>query len=403
MRNPFHSLKYRNFRLYWIGMNLSLIGSWMQTIALPWIALTLTRDPFKVGLVSLAQFLPSLLFTLFSGVLLDRFDKLRILLCAQIGMMIIACIFAFLAWFEAFSFANIFTLSLINGVFTAFDSPSRQALVRSLIASSSELPNAVALNSISFNLARITGPALAGLIMAHFGAKWCFVINAISFLAVIISLFFVKISEPASKVSRSNLSPLALIKQGFSYMLSKKILSEILFIVLILSTFIPNYNITISAFVKFDLAQGERYFGYLMSILGLGALCGALGVASFGNLSLKSIRICAVLVCVICALAGAVASFAYNATLIALLGFFFVLTNSSMNSTVQMHTSNEFRGRIMSIYTLFFLGSTPFGALFAGFFTDKFGAKFGFFISGFCALILLLALFYLRRNKSKPT
>ena len=394
MKNPFLSLKYSNFRIYWIGMNLSLIGSWMQSVALPWLVLSITADAFKVSLVAAARFLPALLFTPFSGVLLDKFNRKKILLLAQIGMAVTASIFAVMSFCELYSFGKILFCAFASGIFTSMDAPSRQSMVKDLIDSPRDLANAIALNSMSFNVARIVGPALAGIVMALWGVGFCFLFNALSFLGIIVSLFFIRIPPSATTLSSRSGGVFASIGAGISYVSHKKTLSELMIIVLIVATLVPNYNVTISALVKLSLDADERSFGYLMSALGVGAFCGALFVAVFDKLGIRKIRSCAIAMGVSLALTGAANSFAWAAAGLAVTGFLFVITNSSINSTVQMHVSNEFRGRVLSLYALFLIGSTPFGALISGFFTELLGARVALAICGAISILLLLALFY---------
>ena len=391
MKNPFLSLKYRNFRLFWIGMILSSIGTWMQTIALPWVTLSITNDPFKVSLVIVMQFIPTLIFTIFSGALLDKFNKKTILNIAQIGMMCVSAIFTILVFTKTYTFENIMFFSLINGIFTSLDAPSRQSMIHYLIDDDKDLPNAIALNSISFNTARILGPSLAGIIMHIFGVWVCFLLNTISFFAIIISLKFINFIE--IKEPQKTFNIFKSIQDGFLYAFNKKILRELLLIILIIATFIPNFNITISAFAKFILNGSEKEYGYMMAIFGIGALCGSLCVASFGKMELKIIRFLSIFTAFALSMIGITSDFLIASITLCLTGFCFVITGSSINSTVQLNTENNYRGRVMSIYTLFFLGSTPFGALFAGYFTDKFGANFGLFICGFATILLLIMLF----------
>nr|WP_314167097.1 MFS transporter [uncultured Campylobacter sp.] len=402
MKNPFLSLKYPNFRIYWIGMNLSLIGSWMQSIALPWLVLSITADAFKVSLVAAAQFLPALLFTPFSGVLLDKFDRKKILLLAQIGMMIIASIFSFMVFCEIYSFEKILSLAFVNGIFRSLDSPSRQSMVKDLVGEPQNISNAIALNSMSFNVTRIAGPALAGLVMALWGVGFCFLFNAISFLGIIISLFFVKISPSSLNAAAAKPGVFSSIKAGISYISHKRTLSKLLLTVLVISTLVPNYNVTISALVKLSLGADERSFGYLMSALGAGAFFGALFVAVFGRLSVRRIYLCASLLGLSLALIGAVSSFIWASAWLAATGFLFVATNSSINSAVQMHVSNEFRGRVMSIYALFFIGSTPFGALLSGFLVNCFGARAALAICGAASISALFCIFYKFKKAHSP-
>ena len=402
MKNPFLSLKYSNFRIYWIGMNLSLIGSWMQSVALPWLVLSITADAFKVSLVAAARFLPALLFTPFSGVLLDKFNRKKILLLAQIGMAVTASIFAVMSFCELYSFGKILFCAFASGIFTSMDAPSRQSMVKDLIDSPRDLANAIALNSMSFNVARIAGPALAGLVMALWGVGFCFLFNAISFLGIIISLFFVKISPLNLNAAAAKRGVFSSIKAGISYISHKRTLSKLLLTVLVISTLVPNYNVTISALVKLSLGADERSFGYLMSALGAGAFFGALFVAVFGRLSVRRIYLCASLLGLSLALIGAVSSFVWASAWLAATGFLFVATNSSINSAVQMHVSNEFRGRVMSIYALFFIGSTPFGALLSGFLVNCFGARAALAICGAASVSALLCIFYKFKKAHSP-
>ena len=383
-------------------MNLSLIGSWMQSIALPWLALSITADAFKVSLVAAAQFLPALLFTPFSGVLLDKFDRKKILLLAQIGMMVIASIFSFMVFCEIYSFEKILSLAFANGIFRSLDSPSRQSMVKDLVGEPQSISNAIALNSMSFNVTRIAGPALAGLVMALWGVGFCFLFNAISFLGIIISLFFVKISPSSLNAAAAKPGVFSSIKAGISYILRKRTLSKLMLTVLVISTLVPNYNVTISALVKLSLGADERSFGYLMSALGAGAFFGALFVAVFGRLSVRRIYLCASLLGLSLALTGAVSSFLWAGAWLAATGFLFVATNSSINSAVQMHVSNEFRGRVMSIYALFFIGSTPFGALLSGFLVNCFGARATLAICGAASISALLCIFYKFKKTGAP-
>lgn len=381
-------------------MNLSLIGSWIQTIALPWLTLNLTNDAFKVSLVAVAQFFPPLILTLFSGALLDRFDKKLLLTLSQYGMMLIAIAFTIMVFSAREDFELILIFSFLHGIFTSIDAPARHSLVYDLIDDRDNLANAIALNSMSFNAARILGPSVAGVVMAILGVGYCFLINAISFFAIIFSLKFVKINASNSQNNGKNSSLFDSIKKGLFYVKSKKILIEMLLILLIIATFIPNYSVTISAYAKFVLGGGERTFGYLMSSLGIGAFVGAFFIAARGKMSVKFIYITAIFTSILLMLMSVASSVYMLAFVLVITGFGFVVTTASTNSTIQLATQNEFRGRVMSIYALIFQGSTPFGAIFSGFFTDKFGARFGLFISGFVAFLLFICLIrFIYRNK----
>ncbi|NLY04022.1 MAG: MFS transporter, partial [Campylobacter sp.] len=243
LNNPFISLKFRNFKIYFIGMNISLIGSWMQSIAVPWLALMITNDAFLVSLVAVAQFLPPLFFTIFAGVLVDKMDIKKLLIFTQSGMMIVATIFATLMLMGKINFSTIILLSFCTGLFGSLDAPSRQAFIYHLVDDERYIPNVVALNSMSFNVARVIGPAIAGVVIAKFGIVWCFIINSISFFAIIASLFFIKTKKKKTSVNiEQNL--FSSIKNGFIYVASNKTLSSCLFILLCTALFLPHYSIT---------------------------------------------------------------------------------------------------------------------------------------------------------------
>lgn len=399
-KNPFASLKFKNFKLYWFGMNISLIGSWMQSIAQPWLALLITNDPFLVSIVAVAQFLPSLLLTLFSGVLVDKFDTKIILIISQIGLMLLATIFSIVTTLDIVTYPTIVVLAFLNGIFTSIDAPARQSFVYELVDDNTYIQNAVALNSMAFNVARILGPALAGIVMATLGVKYCFIFNAISFGAIITSLIFIKPNRKISKHENSS-SVFMSIRDGLLYIKSKKILLHNLLIILIVATFLPHYNVTISALSKFNLEGGEKTFGYLMSFLGIGSFLGAFFIASLGKLNLRFINIIPFISAISLFCIGIWENFWTCALFLALTGFCFVITASSINSIMQLHTKNEFRGRVMSMYTLFFQGSIPFGAIFTGYITNKFGANIGLFVCAISAIVFLLFLICYTNLKQK--
>ncbi|ASM39256.1 MAG: MFS transporter [Campylobacter sputorum] len=401
-KNPFISLKYKNFRYYWFGMNISLIGSWMQSIAQPWLALTITDDPFLVSIVAVAQFLPTLILSLFSGVLVDKVNTKYILFISQIGLMLVAIGFSIMTILDKALYINILMLATANGIFSCIDAPARHSFVYELVDDDDYIQNAVALNSMAFNVARVLGPGLAGMVMMSFGVKYCFIFNAISFAAIIVSLFFIKPNRKISKQENKG-NVLLSIKDGFNYVKNQKIISHNLFITLIITMFIPHYNITISALSKFILDGGEQTFGYLMSFLGIGSFFGAFFIAMYGKLSLRLINIIPFITAFSLFCIGIWQNFWVVALFLSLTGFCFVITAASINSTIQLNTKNEFRGRVMSIYSLFFQGSVPFGAIFTGYFTNKFGANIGLFVCAISAIVCLLVLmFYSKYDKNKP-
>ena len=281
MQNPFIALKSRNFRIYWLGLGASQTGTWMQNIAQPWLALKVTNDPVLVGIVSAMHFLPIMIFSLFSGVLIDRMDKKRILFFTQAGLCVVSFIFALSVFMDFASFGVILVLAFLTGLFNSLDSPTRHSFIYELVENRALVPNAVALNSMSVSVSRILGPALAGIIMASFGIGACFLFNTFSFVAIFASLFLVK--PKRARTARAHSSMLKSIIKGFIYIKSHEHLLSPLIVLLIVATFVPNYSVLVSALVHFNLGGDDTSYGYLMAFLGVGAFFGAFFAASLGQ------------------------------------------------------------------------------------------------------------------------
>lgn len=401
LNNPFIALKHRNFKIYWLGMCVSLIGTWMQNIAQPWLAYSLTQSPLLLSLVGIMQFLPMMLFSLFAGIIIDRYPAKRILLVTQSASLMATLFLALLVWSGQVQYWHILFASTALGFINTFDMPARQSFVIELVGRE-DLLNAIALNSSVFNIARILGPALAGVIMSSAGTAWCFYINSFSFAAVIVSLLFIKpnavqkIKKTGEKIGQS-------IKDGIKYILRDPLLLKTIVTVLIVATFAMNFNVLVPVFSDVVLHQQESGFGFLMSFMGIGSFLGAMFVA------IKSkegpggfvLRLFPVFIAVTLVFIGFTNSYFMTAFGLAASGFFFVAYSSSANSTLQLHTADEYRGRVMSIYTLVFGGSTPAGNLYAGLFAEHTGPSAGFIACGvvIAALLALAPVFIKRRNK----
>jgi MFS family permease len=400
--NPFYSLGYPNFRLYWVGMCISNIGTWMQNIALPWLALTTTNNPFLVSLVSASQFIPTLLLSLFSGAILDRVNKKRVLIITQVGFLLVSLSFVIMIYLDWLNFGLMIVLSFIYGIFNAFDSPCRQSFIYELVEQKEDLPNAVALNSMAFNAARVIGPSIAGIIMTKFGASSCFLINSISFLFVLVSLFFIK-THPEQVENPIGKNIIENIKDGLIYIKNSSVLSLSLIILLIVATFIPNFNVLNSAFAKYVLNGNETTFGYLMSFMGIGAFFGALlfATASRRGPSRKILYTVSILCGIFTFLCGTVNNLFTAGIFHIFNGFCYILTLSNVNSTLQINTENRYRGRVMSIYSLFLNGTTPLGNLYAGFFAERFNPRVAFYSCGLAGLIFIGIITLLRPNSIK--
>lgn len=394
LNNPFIALRHKNFRYYLIGMTVSVIGTWMQNIAQPWLAYNLTDSPFLLSLVSALQFTPMLLFSLFAGVLIDRFPKKRILIFTQSASLVITLFLAILVWTGQVRYWHLLVMSTALGIVNTLDMPTRQAFVVEL-AGRDDLMNAIALNSSMFNLSRIIGPAIAGIIMAYLGISACFFVNSFSFAAVLVSLFFIK-PEGVTIKQKTKAKILPEIMEGLRYIRKNDILLDTLLIIAIVGTFAPNFGVLIPVFAKQILHQKETGYGLLMSCLGVGSLLGSMFIASLSRSGPKGFIRHAVpfIVGIFLILTGFTNLYILTALFLAVTGFFFVAFSSNANSTMQLNTNDEYRGRVMSVYSLIFAGSTPFGNLYAGAISDRLNARVGFAACGIIIIILMVPLLY---------
>lgn len=403
-QNPFTSLKHKNFRYYWIGMCVSLIGTWMQNIAQPWLAYSLTKSAFLLSLIGTLQFTPVLLFSLFAGIIIDKYSKKKILILTQSFSMFITLILAFLVVTKQIQYWHILVTSTALGFVNTLDMPTRQSFVIELVGKE-DLINAVALNSSVFNLARVIGPAAAGIIMGYIGMSACFFINSISFGAVIISLLFIKpIEKP--KTSNRSVKVIANIKDGLKYIHRKEIILNTILTVAIIGTFAMNLNVLIPVFAKELLHKREAGFGFLMSFMGMGSFIGAMLVAALGKSGPNRfarfvLNVVPFVNAIFLMLTGFTRSYFLTGLLLAFTGLSFVSFSSTANSTIQINSADEYRGRVMSVYSLVFAGSTPVGNLYAGTISQNFGSNIGFIACGGIIIVLLIPLYAYRSGKKQ--
>jgi len=406
IKTNFPALTHKNFRIYWLGQCVSLIGTWAQNIGQTWLVLTLTGSPLLLGILGAIQFLPITIFSLFAGVIVDRYPKKQIILMTQFASMILAFTLSALVFTHTVSYGYILVLALILGFSNTIDMPTRQAFTIEL-AGKKDLMNAIALNSATFNLARIVGPAIGAILLASFGAGWCFLLNGFSFLAVIVSLVKVKVTPYVrKKISDNNM--LKEIKDGLKYIVREPALLQTILMVLIVGIFVFNFNILIPVFTKNILHQGEKTYGLFMSALGVGSLVGALmvSVKSKSGPNLKILLRSSIMVSITLILISFTRTYYYTAILLVITGIFNIWFSTTANSTLQITTADEYRGRVMSVYSLVFAGASPIGNMFAGLTTGAFGANTAFLLSGVLTLVLiaLLRLFFkLRQAPSETT
>lgn len=400
LHNPFVALRHPGFRLYIFGMSISMIGSWMQNIAQPWLAYTITGSPFLLSLVTAMQMLPMLLFSLFAGVIIDHYPKKKILLITQAASALITLTLAILVWTDRVEFWHILLLSALLGTVNTVDIPARASFVVDLV-DQEDVMNAVALNSTIFNSARIVGPALAGLAMGYLGVAFCFFLNSISFTVVIFCLLFIK-PKKVSVIQKRTSRISAEIMDGLKYIFQSKTLSNTLVSTAIVTTFAMNFSVLIPVFANKVLNQQETGFGFLMSFMGVGALAGALLIAMTSRAGPSRFIMNAMPIASSALLLLTAFSRQYLLTglILALTGFSVVSFTSTTNSIMQLNADQEYRGRVMSLYNLIFNTTALVGSLLSGFIADQYGPEYGFAACGILMALLLVVVTVVRSAAS---
>ena len=388
IEKKFTSLRHKNFRNFWTLEIISLFGVWIQSASQSWLVYQLTDSPFLLGLVTAMQFMPVLLFSLFAGVIVDSYPKRKVLLITQHCLCIMAFILGALVLSGTIAYWHIIVFALILGVVNTFDMPSRQSIIVDFVEKE-DLMNAVSLNSTVFNVARMIGPAIAGILMKNIGIGYCFIITAILYIPVILFLFRVKINEKTTKVNITRI--FHDVGDGIKHILSKKVLYVLIFLVMMIGIFALNYSIFVPVLAKDVLKMDSKGYGNLMAALGLGAFLGSIfmSLKKKGEPSIKIIMTSVAVVSVLLILSGYATSFISAAILLALTGFFNNIFFTNANSMLMLNSDDEFRGRVMSIYTLAFGGTSPIGNLFSGTIIDKFSVKSAFLACGFSIIIIV--------------
>ena len=386
LRDTFISLKHPNYRLWFIGQLLSLVGTWTQSTAEGYLIYQLTKSPEYLGYVSFANGLPSWFFTLYAGAIADRVPRRTLMIITQSIMLVLAFILAILAFTGVVQWWHILILAFLLGTSNAFDAPARQAFVLEMV-DREDMTNAIALNSTMFNLAVVVGPAIGGLIYAWVGPGLCFTINGISFIAVIVALLLMKL-KPFVPVKRTT-STLSDVKEGFKYVLNHpdlRVLISNLFIITLfglgMATLIPAWAVVV---LKGDATTN----GFLMAARGFGSLIGSLLIAAMGRIHFRGkIWTISSVVMPIMMIVFAYMRWLIPALLaIAAMGFCFMMIVNLSNAMVQTRIADEMRGRVMGIYTFFFFGAFPLGALISGWTANIIGEPNTVIA---CAIILLV-------------
>ena len=383
----FRSLQYRNYRLFFSGQSISLIGTWIQRIATPWLVYHLTGSPFLLGLVGFAGQIPTFLLAPFAGVLTDRWNKYHILIATQIAAMIQALILAFLYFNGSIEVWHIVVLSIILGFINAFDVPARQSLVIHMVDKKEDLGNAIALNSSMVNGARLLGPSIAGMLIAFTGEGVCFLVNGISYLFVLLFLLLMKVNLPDKKNTDSHV--MEELKEGFNYTFGFVPIKYIILLLALVSLMGMPYTVLMPVIAKEILQGGSHTFGFLMGASGLGALIGALYLASRKNvLGLGRIIPLAAGIFGFGLVAFSFSSYIWlSLVLMVIIGLGMMLQMASSNTILQTIVDDDKRGRVMSFYTMAFMGTAPFGSFMAGSLAKTIGVQNTILIGGIACIL----------------
>lgn len=397
LQKTFKAFQYPQFRLMWGGACTSSIGTWMQSTAQNWLVLEISRDPFYLGLDAFLGQIPIFLFSLVGGVIADRYDRRLLLIASQIVQLSCAFTLAALFAFHQAQIWHILTLSFVVGCAQAFGGPAYQALVPSLVAKE-DLSNAIALNSIQFNLARVIGPVLGGLALNHLGAAWCFSLNGVSYIAVIISLLMVKPNFVPS--GKANGSIREGIMEGLRFVQRQAALPSLIVIAFGMTAFCVPLLVFLPVVVKEVLGKSSTVFSAMLAISGVGSVCGALLVATLSQMKRKGYIALVTLLVLGMLIVGF--SFSRNLMLSGLLvfaaGAALMIGFALISSLVQTVTPDDMRGRVMSVYNVAFRGGMPFGSFASGSLIHYITAPPVLAMNG-VALALLSSYFLLTRRK----
>jgi predicted MFS family arabinose efflux permease len=391
IRRVFKAFQYRDFRLMWFGACTSSIGTWMQIVAQGWLIYNLSHSPFYLALDQFLGGIPIFLFSLIGGVVADRAQRRKILIISQFIQMGCAALLTLLVVLGVVHVWQILVLSCITGLAQAFGGPAYQALIPTLV-DREDMPNAIALNSIQFNMAVTIGPALAGQALAKLGEKWCFGLNAVSFLAPVITLMMISDKFTPTRVKESILSSL---KQGITYVRQQNAMEALTVLAFCMTALSFPMRTYIPVFVKDIFQRGPETYGNLLSLMGVGSIIGSLTVAGLGNIKNKG----RVALNTMVFLGAAIAVFSLSRSLalsyvmLMFVGATMMVVFATVTSLVQLITTNEMRGRVMSVYNTAFRGGMPMGNLISGWLVPVFSAPIVLGVNGL--VLILVAMYFL--------
>ncbi len=380
----------------WFGACTSSIGTWMQIVAQSWLVYRLSHSAFLLALDQFLGGIPIFLFSLIGGVVADRMERRKILLASQYVQMTTAALLTILVATGVVHVWHILCLSFVSGLAQAFGGPAYQALIPTLV-DKEDMPNAIALNSIQFNIAVMVGPALAGQALARLGEKWCFGLNAISFLAPIISLSIIRTRFLPVKTGQSMFASL---KQGIQFARQQNSMEALIVLAFCMTGLSMPLRTYLPVFVKDIFHRGPETYGNLLALMGLGSICGSLIIASAGNMRKKGRVALGALACLGAGISGFALSrsLPLSDALLVLVGASMMAVFATVNSLVQLITTNEMRGRVMSVYNFAFRGGMPMGNLLSGWLVPLFTAPIVLSVNGFLLMVLVLYFLLVQRR-----
>jgi MFS family permease len=385
--HAWRALRHRNFRLFFGGQSISLIGTWMTRVATAWLVYKLTHSSLLLGTVSFAGQIPTFLLAPFAGVLVDRVDRHKVLLWTQALAMVQSLALAVLTLTHRITIGEVLALSAFQGIINAFDMPGRQSFMVKMVEDRGDLSNAIAINSSMVNMARLVGPSLAGLLIAATNEGWCFLVDGVSYIAVLLSLILMRL--PQAVEERQDASMLSQLHEGWTYVSGLAPLRSILLLFALLSLMGWPFTVLMPVFATKVLHGGPHTLGFLMGAVGVGALISALSLVlrrSVRGLA-RMIPIAAVLFGTGLICFGLSTSILLSLPLMLLTGFGMMQGLTSSNTIIQTLVDEKMRGRVMSYYTVAFVGMAPFGSLLAGALADAIGAPHTVIVSGVACIL----------------
>ncbi len=398
----FSAFRSRNYRLYFTGQSISLIGTWMQKTAVSWVIYSLTHSTFMLGLTLFASQFPSFLFSLMGGVVSDRYNRFKVLLTTQVASMIQASILAILILAGHYAVWEILSLSVMLGIINAFDVPARQSLVYEMIDDKKDLPNALALNSSMVNLSRLIGPAIAGFVLEKFGDGTCFLLNALSFMAVIASLLLMKLPEYIKQVHNKNV--FGELREGLAYLKQTPSITFVIVMLGLISLFVLPFSTLLPVYAK-DIFKGTAStFGIIDSVIGLGAFSGAIFLASLkpGSNLKKILAINTLVFGTGLILFSHEGNYPLALVFATVAGFGMMSQITVSNTLIQTTVEPNMRGRVISFYAMAFFGMQPLGGLLIGSLSKLIGTPDTMLAEGIFALLIgALHIRFLRKEKLK--